>query len=139
MSPGKCNGRSIILYDGADTGFMPDLIAFAIRRCGAGPRGRYRPVVLGQDGRRLLDGQAVRCRAARLGTRNYQGSAGLVTQQYWVSEVLAMVRKKHGIIIETPTEARQAERGPSVLFLLVTSLAIVVLAMAVVWYVYFRT
>lgn len=50
-----------------------------------------------------------------------------------------MVRKKHGVIIETPTEARQAERGPSVLFLLVTSLAIVVLAMAVVWYVFFRT
>jgi hypothetical protein len=50
-----------------------------------------------------------------------------------------MPKKKHGIIIETPTEARQAEPGPSVLLLLVTSLGIVVLGMAVVWYVFFRT
>ena len=28
-----------------------------------------------------------------------------------------MVVKKHGVIIETPTEARQAEPGPSVPFL----------------------
>ena len=50
-----------------------------------------------------------------------------------------MVKKKHGIIIETPTEARQAERGPSVLLLLSVSLIFVVLGMAVVWYVFFRT
>jgi hypothetical protein len=50
-----------------------------------------------------------------------------------------MATKKHGVIIETPTEARQAEPGPSILFLLVTSLAIAVPAMAVVWYVFFRT
>jgi hypothetical protein len=30
-----------------------------------------------------------------------------------------MVVKKHGVIIETPTEARQAEPGPSVPLLLV--------------------
>jgi hypothetical protein len=50
-----------------------------------------------------------------------------------------MVKKKHGIIIETPTEARQAERGPSVLLLLSLSLILVVLGMAVVWYAFFRT
>lgn len=50
-----------------------------------------------------------------------------------------MAKKKHGIIIETPTEARQAERGPSVLLLLSVSLISVVLGMAVVWYVFFRT
>src|SRR3954462_11786726 len=50
-----------------------------------------------------------------------------------------MVKKRHGVIIETPTEARQAERGPSVLFLLSLSLIFVVLGMAVVWYVFFRT
>jgi len=49
------------------------------------------------------------------------------------------VKKKHGIIIETPTEARQAEGGPSVLLLLSVSLILVVLGMAVVWYVFFRT
>lgn len=50
-----------------------------------------------------------------------------------------MVKKKQGVIIETPTEARQAERGPSVLLLLSLSLILVVLGMAVVWYVFFRT
>jgi hypothetical protein len=50
-----------------------------------------------------------------------------------------MVKKKHGVIIETPTEARQAEPGPSVLLLLTVSLVFVVLGMAVVWYVFFRT
>jgi hypothetical protein len=53
--------------------------------------------------------------------------------------VFAMVRKKHGIIIETATEARQAERGPSVLLLLTVSLIAVAVGMAVVWYVFFRT
>jgi hypothetical protein len=42
-----------------------------------------------------------------------------------------MVVKKHGVIIETPTEARQAEPGPSVLLLLVVSLSIAVIVMAV--------
>jgi hypothetical protein len=50
-----------------------------------------------------------------------------------------MVNKKHGVIIETPTEARQAEPGPSVLILLSVSLLLVVLGMAVVWYVFLRT
>jgi hypothetical protein len=50
-----------------------------------------------------------------------------------------MVRKKHGIIIETPTEARQAEPGPSILLLLIISVSIAVIAMAVVWFMFFRT
>jgi hypothetical protein len=50
-----------------------------------------------------------------------------------------MAKKKHGVIIETPTEARQAEPGPSVLLLLTVSLVFVVLGMAVVWYAFFRT
>ena len=41
-----------------------------------------------------------------------------------------MVVKKHGVIIETPTEARQAEPGPSVLLLLVVSLSIAVIVLA---------
>ena len=47
--------------------------------------------------------------------------------------------KKHGIIIETPTEARQAEPGPSVLSLLVVSVCLAVLILAGVWYAFFRT
>jgi hypothetical protein len=50
-----------------------------------------------------------------------------------------MVVKKHGVIIETPTEARQAEPGPSVLLLLVVSLSIAVVVMALVWFAFFRT
>jgi len=48
-----------------------------------------------------------------------------------------MVHKKHGI--ETPTEARQAEPGPSILKLLVISLIIALIGMASVWYLFFRT
>jgi hypothetical protein len=50
-----------------------------------------------------------------------------------------MVKKKHGVIIETPMEARQAEPGPSILLLLVISVGIAALAMAVVWFAFFRT
>ena len=50
-----------------------------------------------------------------------------------------MVVKKHGVIIETPTEARQAEPGPSVLLLLVVSLSIAVIVLGLVWFVFFRT
>lgn len=49
-----------------------------------------------------------------------------------------MAVKKHGIIIETPTEARQAEPGPSVLALLTVSTGLAVLILAGVWYLFFR-
>jgi hypothetical protein len=47
--------------------------------------------------------------------------------------------KKHGIIIETPTEARQAEPGPSVLMLLIVSVGLTVLIFGLVWFSFFRT
>ena len=47
--------------------------------------------------------------------------------------------KKHGIIIETPNEARQAEFGPSVLALLVISTGVAVLILGVIWFAFFRT
>jgi hypothetical protein len=47
--------------------------------------------------------------------------------------------KKHAIIIETPTEARQAEPGPSILALLVVSVGLAVIVMGAVWFVFFRT
>jgi hypothetical protein len=50
-----------------------------------------------------------------------------------------MVLKKHGVVIETPMEARQAEPGPSVLLLLVVSLSLAVIVMGLVWFVFFRT
>jgi hypothetical protein len=41
-------------------------------------------------------------------------------------------------IVETPTEARQAEPGPSVLALLTVSTGLAVLILGVVWFVFFR-
>ena len=50
-----------------------------------------------------------------------------------------MALKKGETIVETPIEARGAERGPTVRNVLVWSLALVIVAMAVVWFVFFRT
>src|SRR3979490_975023 len=47
-------------------------------------------------------------------------------------------RQRHQII-ETPTEARQGEPGPSVLALLTISTGLAVLILGVVWFVFFRT
>ena len=50
-----------------------------------------------------------------------------------------MPRTRGGRVIETPTEARQAEPGPSVLLLLVVSLALAAILLSVVWLIFFRT
>jgi hypothetical protein len=50
-----------------------------------------------------------------------------------------MVTKQHGQIVETPTEARQAEPGPSVAALLVISTIAAIFTLAIVWFVFFRT
>jgi hypothetical protein len=50
-----------------------------------------------------------------------------------------MAIKKHGLIIETPTEARQAEPGPSVLAVLVISTVFAVLILGGVWFAFFQT
>jgi len=50
-----------------------------------------------------------------------------------------MATKQNGQIVETATEARQAEPGPSVLALLTMSTGLAVLLLAVVWFVFFRT
>jgi hypothetical protein len=47
-------------------------------------------------------------------------------------------REQRGIV-ETPTEARQAEPGPSVLALLTVSTGLAVLILGVLWFVFFRT
>jgi hypothetical protein len=53
----------------------------------------------------------------------------------WAS---VMAIKKHGIIIETPTEARQAEHGPSVLVVLAISTCLAILILGGVWFAFFR-
>jgi hypothetical protein len=48
-------------------------------------------------------------------------------------------KQKDGRIVETTTEARQAELGPSILLLLVVSLALALVIMGVVWFWFFRS
>jgi hypothetical protein len=50
-----------------------------------------------------------------------------------------MATRQNDQIVETATEARQAEPGPSVLALLVVSTGLAVLILGVVWFVFFRT
>ena len=50
-----------------------------------------------------------------------------------------MATRRRGQIVETPTEARQAEPGPSVLALLTISTSLAVLILGGVWLVFFRT
>jgi hypothetical protein len=61
------------------------------------------------------------------GARNTQGIEGIMA-----------TREEHQIV-ETATEARQAEPGPSVLALLTISTGLAVLILGVVWFVFFRT
>lgn len=49
------------------------------------------------------------------------------------------IEKKHGVIIETAMEARQAEPGPSILLLMTISTGLAVLILGLVWLVFFRT
>jgi hypothetical protein len=51
----------------------------------------------------------------------------------------SMATKQHGQIVETPTEARQGEPGPSVLALLTVSTGLAILILGAVWFVFFRT
>jgi multisubunit Na+/H+ antiporter MnhC subunit len=50
-----------------------------------------------------------------------------------------MAKKERGQIVETPTEVRQAEPGPSVLVLLAISTGVAILVLGLVWLVFFRT
>jgi hypothetical protein len=50
-----------------------------------------------------------------------------------------MATRQQRQIVETPTEARQGEPGPSVLALLTVSTGLAVLILGVIWFVFFRT
>ena len=50
-----------------------------------------------------------------------------------------MALRQNHQIVETPTEARQAEPGPSVLALLTASTGLPMLILGVIWFVFFRT
>ena len=84
-----------------------------------------------------------------LGSRNIAGDHALLSVGRTArTGVLPPLRKEtrspwqrdgHQQIVETPTEARQAEPGPSVLALLTVSTGLAVLILGVVWFVFFRT
>jgi hypothetical protein len=65
------------------------------------------------------------------------GSHRRRTPESKIEATMAMQRDRQ--IVETPTEARQAEPGPSVLALLAVSTGLAVLILGVVWFVFFRT
>jgi rare lipoprotein A len=50
-----------------------------------------------------------------------------------------MVFKRDGQIVESAREARQAERGPTVRNLLIASTALAIIALGIVWLVFFKT
>jgi hypothetical protein len=50
-----------------------------------------------------------------------------------------MVERDNGRIVETAREARQGERGPSVLVLLTVSTLLAAIVLASVWFVFFMT
>ena len=50
-----------------------------------------------------------------------------------------MATRQNRQIIETPTEARGAVSGPSVLALLTVSTGLAMLILGLVWFVFFRT
>jgi len=50
-----------------------------------------------------------------------------------------MATRRHDQIIETPTEARQAEPGPSVLALLTIATGLAMLVLGAVWFVFYHT
>ncbi len=49
------------------------------------------------------------------------------------------MRKENEKIVETATEARQGERGPTVFNVLTFSTVATIILLAVVWLVFFRT
>jgi hypothetical protein len=50
-----------------------------------------------------------------------------------------MATRPQNRIVETPTEARQAKPGPSVLALLMVSTGLAVLILSVLWLAFFRS
>jgi hypothetical protein len=67
-----------------------------------------------------------------------QEGRGNPTRQPEIEVTMATTREQRQIV-ETATEARQGEPGPSVAALLAISTGLAILILAVVWFVFFRT
>jgi hypothetical protein len=66
------------------------------------------------------------------------GAEGINCHYRHLGNEVTMATQRRGQIVETPTEARQAEPGPSVLALLTISTGLAVLILGVIWFVFFR-
>jgi hypothetical protein len=55
------------------------------------------------------------------------------------SQEASVVKKEQGRIVETPTEARQAEPGPSILLILIVSVVVASTFLGTLWFIFFRT
>lgn len=83
--------------------------------------------------------------ALRLGTTlaigRWLGGPRVPSRTGTNGDVMAKIEHADGKrrIVETPTEARQAEPGPSVLALLTISTIAAIFVLAIVWFVFFRT
>jgi hypothetical protein len=93
-----------------------------------------RPHDSGSQANETVDGLDATAEALRHAAEDTPTGTGTAD----VSEKV-MVTKKHGIIIETTPEARQAERGLSMLAaLLAIGIGLSVIFLCVVWFVVFR-
>ena len=52
---------------------------------------------------------------------------------------MTMAERENGRIVETAREARQGERGPSILMLLTVSTLLAAVILAILWFVFFQT
>jgi len=50
-----------------------------------------------------------------------------------------MATNKDHRIVETPTQSRQAEPGPSVLAMMIASTGLAIVILLALWFVFFRT
>jgi cobalamin biosynthesis Mg chelatase CobN len=50
-----------------------------------------------------------------------------------------MVEKQKGRIVESATDARQAEPGPSIFLVLIVSVILAVAILGIVWFIFFKT
>jgi hypothetical protein len=67
-----------------------------------------------------------------------RGGRSLPDNAPWIEGIMATTGRNHEIV-ETPTEARQGEPGPSVAALLTVSTGLAILILGVIWFVFFRT
>jgi cobalamin biosynthesis Mg chelatase CobN len=73
--------------------------------------------------------------AGSVGTHANQG--GWLEVPY--AQEAKVVKKEQGRVVETATEARQAEPGPSILLILIVSVVLAVTILGVIWFIFFRT